>query len=246
VAGTYMVSRRFETNILAVTGVLGETEIVADPKDNTIFSPDMKGLDGQPKHFREISAGVYRSLDGKDKLAFTKDAIGRPVFYMDYPFMVFLRVDSLFDKKGFNFFVIGFSLTVIALTILLWPVAAMFRSHYAKPLTLDDGAKRLRLLVRLDCIAALVFIVGFVSILNGLESLKISAEGLDIWIHLLQVVGVLTGFGALLALLNAVKSWGDSAQWLWYKIWSTLQAFACVGFFWFIFHWHFLNLHLNY
>jgi hypothetical protein len=122
----------------------------------------------------------------------------------------------------------------------------MFRSHYAKPLTLDDGAKRLRLLVRLDCIAALVFIVGFVSILNGLESLKISAEGLDIWIHLLQVVGVLTGFGALLALLNAVKSWGDSAQWLWYKIWSTLQAFACVGFFWFIFHWHFLNLHLNY
>jgi CubicO group peptidase (beta-lactamase class C family) len=246
VAGIYMVSRRFETNILAVTGVLGETEIAVDPKDNTIFSPDMKGLDGQPKHFREISAGVYRSLDGKDKLAFTKDAIGRPVFYIDYPFMVFLRVDSLFDKKGFNFFVIGFSLTVIALTILLWPIAAMFRSHYAKPLMLDGGAKRLRLLVRLDCIAALVFIVGFVAILNGLESLKVSAEGLDIWIHMLQVVGVLTGFGALLALLNAVKSWGDSAQWVWYKIWSTLQAIACVGFFWFIFHWHFLNFHLNY
>jgi len=246
VEGTYMVSRRFETNILAVTGVLGETKVTADPKNNTISVEGFDGLNGQPKHYREISSGVYREVDGKDKLAFVKDAIGRPVFYIDYPFMVFLRVDNALDKKVFNYVVICFSLTVIALTLLLWPIGAMFRSHYGKPLTLDSGAKRLRMLVRLNCIAALVFIVGIVTILNNLESLKISAEGMDIWIHLLQVIGVLTGVGALIALLSTVKSWGDSQQWLWYKIWSTLQAFACVGFFWFIFHWHFLNFHLNY
>jgi len=57
---------------------------------------------------------------------------------------------------------------------------------------------------------------------------------------------VLTGVGALIALLSAVKSWGDSQQWLWYKIWNTLLAFGCLGFFWFIFHWNLLNFHLNY
>ena len=248
VAGVYMVSRRFETNILAITGVLGETKVSVNPKDNTLLVDGMDGLNGQPKHFREISSMVFRNVDGKDKLAFTKDAIGRPVFYIDYPFMVFLRVDSLFDKQNFNYFVIGFSLTVIALSLLLWPIAAMFRSHYAKPLTLDGGAKRLRMLVRLNCIAAVVFIVGMVTLINEIAGLKLSgvAERTDIWIHLLQLIGVLTGFGALIAIVNSLKSWADSQQWLWYKIWNTLLAFGCVGFFWFIYHWHLLNFHLNY
>jgi CubicO group peptidase (beta-lactamase class C family) len=248
VEGTYMVSRRFETNILAVTAVLGETKVVADPKNNTISVDGFDGLNGQPKHYREISAGLYREVDGKDKLAFVKDALGRPVFYMDYPFMVFLRVDSPFDKKGLNYFIIGFSLSVVALSLLFWPIAAMFRSHYGKPLTLDPGAKRLRMLVRLNCIAIVVFCVGMVTIVNKIASLKLSglAEGADIWIHLLQVLGVFTAVGALIAILCAVKSWGDGQQWLWYKIWNTLLAFGCVGFFWFAYHWHLLNFHLNY
>jgi hypothetical protein len=167
---------------------------------------------------------------------------------MDYPFMVFLRVDSTFYKKGFNYFIIGFSLTVIALSLLLWPIGAMFRSHYGKPLTLDAGAKRMRMLVRLNCIGAVIFCVGMVTVISKISTLKLAglAEGADIWIHLLQIIGLLTGLGALIAILNSLKSWGDSQQWFWYKIWNTLMAFGCVGFFWFIYHWHLLNFHLNY
>ena len=243
-----MVSRRFQTNILAVTGVLGETKVIADPKGNTISISGFDGLNGQPKHYREVSSGVYREVGGKDKLAFVKDAIGRPVFYIDYPFMVFLRVDNPLDKKALNLFIIGFSLTVVALSLLLWPIGAMFRSHFGKPLTLDPNERRLRMLVRLECIGIVIFCVGMIAIITKISTLKLSglAESQDIWIHLLQVVGVLTGFGALIAILSAVKSWGDSQQWLWYKIWNTLLAFACVGFFWFIFHWNLLNFHLNY
>jgi predicted permease len=187
-------------------------------------------------------------VDGKDKVAFTKDAIGRPVFYIDYPFMVFLRVDNALDKKSVNLFIIGYSLTVVLLSLLLWPIGAMFRSHYAKPLTLDAGAKRMRMLLRLNCIGIVIFCVGMVTIIIKISTLKLAglAEGADIWIHLLQLIGVLTGFGALVAILNSLKSWGDSQQWFWYKIWNTLVAVGCVGFFWFIYHWHFLNFHLNY
>jgi hypothetical protein len=55
-----------------------------------------------------------------------------------------------------------------------------------------------------------------------------------------------SGIGALIAVLNAVKSWTDVTQWRWYKIWNTLLAVACAAFFWFIYHWHLLNFHLNY
>jgi CubicO group peptidase (beta-lactamase class C family) len=36
VAGSYEVSRRFQTNVLAITTVLGETKVTVNPKDNTI------------------------------------------------------------------------------------------------------------------------------------------------------------------------------------------------------------------
>jgi hypothetical protein len=50
----------------------------------------------------------------------------------------------------------------------------------------------------------------------------------------------------LIAIFNAVKSWGDATQWRWYKIWNALLAVACLTFFWFIYHWHLLNFDLNY
>jgi hypothetical protein len=71
-------------------------------------------------------------------------------------------------------------------------------------------------------------------------------EGGDLKIHLIQVVGLLTGIGALIAIYCAAKSWSDGQQWIWYKIWNSLLAVACVGFFWFIYHWHLLNFSLNY
>src|SRR5205085_622616 len=40
VTGLYESSRRFETNILAVTNVLGEAKVAVDAKDNTIFIED--------------------------------------------------------------------------------------------------------------------------------------------------------------------------------------------------------------
>ncbi|MGH9743879.1 MAG: hypothetical protein ACRD51_16155, partial [Candidatus Acidiferrum sp.] len=117
---------------------------------------------------------------------------------------------------------------------------------YGKPLTLDSRARRLRMLVRLVCFGAVIFVIGLLVFVSKLSNPSGMAERNDIWIHLLQVLGLLIGVGALIAIYNCVKSWGDAQQWVWNKIWNTLLAFACVGFFWFIFHWHLLNFHLNY
>ncbi|HMD08415.1 MAG TPA: serine hydrolase domain-containing protein [Candidatus Acidoferrum sp.] len=246
VAGTYEVSRRFETNVLAVTTVLGETKVTVNPKDNTISMGDMKGLNQQPLRFREIAPMVFRDVNGPAKVAFVNDATGRRVAYIDYPFMVFQQVNNTLDKQRVNYFIIGFSLTVIVLTLLMWPIAAMLRKHYGKPLTLNPGAKRLRLLVRLVCLGVVAFVVGLLIFVSKTSNPSELSERGDFGLHVLQVVGLLTGLGALIAIYNSLKSWGDSQQWFWNKIWNTFLAFACVGFFWFIYHWHLLNFHLSY
>jgi CubicO group peptidase (beta-lactamase class C family) len=246
VAGLYEISRRFETNLLSVTTLLGEAKVQVDPKDNTIFMDAFKKLNGQPKHFREIGPLLFQSVDDQSKLAFTRDETGRQVIYIDYPFMIFQRVVSPLDKTIFNYIVIGFSIGVIVLTILLWPIGAMIRKHYGKSLPLEPGAKRLRRYVHAACIVDIVFLIGLAIAVTALGKPGGLGERGDIWLHLLQVIGLVGGIGAIAAVYNSVKSWGDAAQWFWNKLWNTLLALGCAGFFWFIYHWHLLNFHLNY
>jgi CubicO group peptidase (beta-lactamase class C family) len=247
VAGLYEISRRFETNILAITTVLGEAKVIADPKDNTIYIEEfLKDLNGQPKHFREVGPMSFSAVNGTEKLAFVKDANGNWLLYLDYPFMLFQQVDHALDHKIFNYVVIGFSICIIVLTLLFWPVAAILRKHYAKPLTLSEPARRGRTLVHIVCFVVVFFVIGLALLLNAVEKPGGLGSAGDFKIHLLQIVGLLTGIGALIAIYNAAKSWGDAQQWLWYKIWNALLAAACVGFFWFIYHWHLLNFKLNY
>ena len=243
VAGVYEVSRRFDTNVLAITTVLGETKITVNPKDNTI-SMGAKGLNQQPEHFREIAPMVFRQVDGNAKIAFAPDPNGRRIAYIDYPFMVFQQISNPLDKQSVNYFIIGFSLCVIALTLLFWPIAAILRKHYGKPLSLEPAAKRLRLWVRLVCILVAGFVVGLLVLLSKAD--RPLTERNDFGLHFLQVLGLLAGVGALIAIYSSLKSWGDSGQWFWYKLWNTFLALSCVGFFWFIYHWHLLNFHLNY
>lgn len=247
VAGLYEVSRRFETNILAFTTLLGEAKVVADPKDNTIYiDGGFKSLNGQPKHFREVAPMLFRAVDGPEKIAFTSDYSGRPVLYIDFPFMVFQKLNHTLDHKVFNYIVICFSLAVILLTLLFWPVSAILRKHYDKALALSDSARRWRMLVHVACFIVLGFVVYLALLATKLETPGALGPSGDAKLHLLQVIGVLSGIGALVAIFNALKSWGDSTQWRWYRIWNALLAVACVGFFWFIYHWHLLNFNLNY
>jgi CubicO group peptidase (beta-lactamase class C family) len=248
VAGLYKVSRRFETNLLSVTTLIGETKVYANPKDNTV-SIDIgffKRLNGEPIHYREIAPFVFRAVDGHEKVAFVNDPTGRRVAYIDFPFMVFQQVNETLDKKPFNYVVIFFSLGVVLLNVLFWPIAAILRKHYSKPLTLNPSAMRWRLLVRIVCFFDLAFVLILLLLAGTLNSPGALGPQGDAKLHLIQVIGLIGGLGSILAIFACVKSWFDSQQWVWYRIWNTLLAIGCVGFFWFLWHWHLLNFHLNY
>ena len=245
VVGSYKVSRRFETNILSVTTVLGQAKVLADPKDNTIYVEAIKKENGQPRHFREIAPMLFKSVDGPEKVAVVKDKDGRRLLYIDYPFMLFQEVDTTLDGQMLNYTIMGLGIGVVVLTILFWPVSAILRKHYKQSLMLDPVARKWRRWAKIACIIDIIYLIGFIWIFSLLEKLALGSNGG--WkIHLLQTMGLLTGIGALITIVTGIKSWANSTQWVWYKIWNTLLAVGCVGFFWFLVHWHLLNFNLNY
>lgn len=245
VVGTYESSRRSETTFLSVTTLIGEAKVTAN-LDNTISMTGFNGLNQQPLHFREIAPMLFREVDGKARIAFVNDSTGRRIAHIDYPFMVYQQVNDLFNKQSVNYLILAFSLLVIISTLFAWPFAAMIRKHYARPLELRTSMKLLRTVVRLVCLSVVVYVIGLLMFASGLSDLSMLSGRSDLWLRVLQAVGLVVGLGTLVVIYNGMMCWTDKQQWFWVKIWNTLLALACVGFFWFIYHWNLLNLNLKY
>ena len=245
ISGHYIVSRRSEDNILSAITAVGETKFSPND-DGTISSKDLKNLNGEPKKFREIGPMIFRDVDDQDRVAFKRDGSGNLVAVIDFPFMVFQK-SSAWENSAFQLPLIISSLSIMVLAILLWPISALIRRHYAKPLTLTPRQKRTRLLVRLACVAFILFFLGFVTFFSmGLKDIGLLSPKGNPWLRLIQFFGWLGVAGTLIAIYNAIQSWQDRARWLWSKIGDALIALSCVGAVCFIFTWHLLHWSLKY
>src|SRR5215467_800581 len=142
VSGHYIVSRRGGESILKVLAVAGQTKI-APNDDGTISSPDLKDMSGVPKKFREIAPLMFRDVDGQDRIAFKRDSSGNLVAVIDFPFMVFQKA-AWYENSVLHLPILVCALIIFVLTLVLWPVMALIRKHYDKPLTLTPQQRRLR------------------------------------------------------------------------------------------------------
>lgn len=245
VSGRYIVSRRSQDNILSVLSVAGEFNIVPN-EDGTISSKDLKDMNGEPKKFREIGPMMFRDVNDQDRLGFKKDESGNTVAVIDFPFMVFQKASG-WENSAFQLPLVICSLVVLLLTVLLWPIAALIRRHYVKPLIMTPAQKRLRLLVRLACIAFILFFLGYVAFFSlALKDIALLSPKGNPWLRLIQLLGWLGVLGSLVAIYSAIRSWQDSTRWLWSRIGDTLIALSFVGVICFVFTWHLLHWSLMY
>src|SRR5690242_16337544 len=245
VSGRYIVSRRSQDNILSVLSPVGEFNIVRN-EDGTISAKDLKDMNGEPKKFREIGPMMFRDVNDQDRLGFKKDESGNMVAVIDFPFMVFQKASG-WKNSAFQLPLVIVSLVILLLTVLLWPVSASIRRHYAKPLTLTAPQKRLRLLVRLASIAFILFFVGYAAFFAmALKNIALLSPKGDPLLRLIQLFGWIGVIGALIAIYSAVRSWQDSTRWLWSRIGDTLIALSFVGIICFVFTWHLLHWSLMY
>jgi CubicO group peptidase (beta-lactamase class C family) len=243
IAGLYKVSRRFESSFLKLLTLAGEPKVSAK-SDGTIHIDLLKGPNGEPLKFEEIEPFLYREAHGQNKVGFKKDNEGNWQFEMDFPFFIFQKV-GLFENKYFNYVILIFGLGVILLTVLLWPVGALIRKHYARPLMLTPTEKRKRLLVRLVCLLFLGLFLGWVTVLSMANDIN-AINSLPKWVIIFGILGVMCSIGTIFVVINAFRSWGNSGRWIWAKLHDVALAIACLGLVWFLLNWKLMNFNVHF
>jgi CubicO group peptidase (beta-lactamase class C family) len=248
VSGNYMISRRSES-LLKSLALLGEATVSAN-EDDTISVGEMSGLmndtNGKPKRWREAAPMTFRDINGQDSLIFKPDHNGRMQLVLPYPIMVFQRV-GLWENSQILLPVAGLSYFIMLLTLLLGFVARLVRRHYKQPLQLTTLEGRLGWAVRIVFVLNLVFIVtlsGF--LISALKHLELLSDSGNIWIWLIQSIGVLGAIGTLVVFYNAIYTWTSNRYQIWGKLQATISALACLGVLWLVFAGHLLSFNSNY
>jgi hypothetical protein len=240
-----MISRRSEKSFIRAASVLGEATVSVN-EDGTVSVTGLNEANGEPKKWQEIAPTIYRDVNGQDKLVFKPDADGAMQVILPYPFMVYKRI-GFFENSKVIMPVLVVSLLIMALTLLLTPVAWLARRHFGQKLDLTPKERWLRWGTWLVFILDLVCLIGLTSLITyALDHIEMLSDGKKIWFQLFQAIGILGAIGTLLVLYNAINAWLSSRYRIWGKLQATILAFACIGFLWFAFVANLLIFRSNY
>jgi CubicO group peptidase (beta-lactamase class C family) len=243
-SGNYMTSRRSDSLVKSIA-IVGESTVAAN-EDDTILVSDMLDANGKPKRWREVAPMTFRDINGQDSVIFKPDRDGRMQLILPYPFMVGQRV-ALWENSRIILPVAGLSLLTMLLTLPLGFVAWLVRRHYRQPLKLTTLEWRLRWAVRIVFALNLFFVVTiFGFLLSALKHLELFSDSGNIWIWLIQSLGVLGAIGSIVVFYNAVYAWMSKQYGIWGKLQATMFALACLGVLWLVFAGHLLSFNSNY
>jgi hypothetical protein len=245
VVGTYRSSRRGEASWTRLLGVLGEASVTADA-DGVLTIDSSTDIAGQPRHWREVGPLVYRNVAGQEHIVFKPDAAGTMQLLSGAPIAISQRVGPLEDQMTIAM-VAGGSLLIMAMTLLLWPVAAVARWHYGSGLPRSGLERLLRYVLFAVCAANIAFLVGFFyTLAPALQTVFDLNRSIDAKLHPWQFVGIAGSLGAIVAVVNAFIAWGSENRGFFGRIKETILALACVAFAWFAWSMHLLDLGLRF
>src|SRR5579885_2996455 len=169
-------------------------------------------------------------------------ADGRWEMITDFPDIVYFQSPPL-ERRPVVVGVLLAGLIVFALELLLWPVGALLRRHYRRPLELPPADRRMRRLLKAGCVLQLALFAGWASVLSlAGKNPGAFTEHLRPWLHVLQLLGVLSLLGAAAVCLSVLRFWRRRTGWLWGRLGDTAAALASVGYVWLIFAMHLLQV----
>ena len=245
-SGAYIFTRRSDSGWLRLFYVVGQNKVASD-KAGIVTVSTFRGVDGQPKHWREIGPFLWREVGGESHMAAVVRG-GKVVFIAsdDLPPVMALTPTPVW-AAAWNLPLLIATLAVLALTVILWPLIAVVRWRYRAAFPLAGRAATLHRLTRLVCLVDLCFLAawfGLVAAATG--NLELFSNGNDWMFRLIQLVGLIGVVGVVAPLANAATTIGDPLRGWWAKLCSVAIAAACVATIWFAFADHLITLRLAY
>ena len=246
VSGQYEASRRSETNWMKVAALMGQMTVTSNA-EGVLTIPAIKNLRGQPKRWREAAPYSYREIDGHDRLAFRRDANGAVTELLpNVPIYVPQRVSGL-GSKAVLLPIVGGSLAIIALTLVLWPLAAIVRKRYGRTIAPDASSVWLHRLSRVVCLLIVGMLAALAYPLSRLqEDIGFLGDKANPFLHISHVLGWLACAGVLILVATMLRFWRTAGVGWWPRVHSTLLTFAVVVFLLFAWQYHLLSPSLKF
>ncbi len=234
VAGNYIVSRRSESSFFRLASLLGQASVVPNG-DGTISIGALTGANGLPKRWERIAPMTFRDVKGQDLLIFKPNADGAMQIVLHYPFMTFTRV-GIWENAKILMPVLVISLGIMALALILMPIAWIVRRRYGYHLELTQTEKWVRRFSWIVFALNVVSVIAMAGLLTyALSNIAFLGEQGKMWFWAVQIIGILGAVGTLMVAYNAFLAWTRREAGIWRKIMSTVLLLACFGFLWFAF-----------
>jgi len=163
IAGLYYLSRRSHSNFAVVASVAQQIPVRANT-DGTISVPALVDKNGIARKFREIAPNRWHEVNGPNVFVVVKD--GERVRYVTsdiFPQIFVLHRVPFFSSIYWVGALLGASALMLLLTVVFWPVKAILRWRYSRPL---DFAGRELVYYRLARVAVLIdvlFLAGWMT-----------------------------------------------------------------------------------
>jgi hypothetical protein len=225
---------------------MGQIAVNSDP-NGVLTIENVVSPRGGLKRWREVGPLLYRDMEGPDMIAFRRDANGKVTdLFPSSPIHLAQRVTGFANKKMLVPLV-GGSLGLLLLTLLLWPVAAIIRKRYARPLFSTSMDRALYVVSRLVCLLQVGFIALIAAPLSlANKNIAYLGDGLNPWLTVGHVVGWVATLGLIVLAIAAVRSWMSSGLGWWAKVHATLLLLASITFISFAWWAHLLSPSLRF
>ncbi|MEX2150454.1 MAG: serine hydrolase domain-containing protein [Steroidobacteraceae bacterium] len=247
IAGTYILSRRAESSLISVLNFVQPMKVIVN-KDGTISLPLLRSLSGEPVKWRETEPYVWVDAAGKNRLA--AEVVDDRVTRFSAGFLgpiIYLERAPTAKAGAWVMPAVSASLVALLLTAIFWPVGALVRRHYRKPLPFAGAEARAYRWVRIGALASLLAIVAWgATIIAMFEDLALLTDRMDAWLLILHILGSIAVFaGFALALWHLAVVFRVRKRWLG-KIWAIVLVLATTVLAWIAIVYHLVGFGVNY
>ena len=247
ISGNYVLSRRVETNLIRILYLMNSVT-VAPNEDGSISVSILIGPHGKPSKWREVAPFVWKKDGDNTRLAaeVVDGKVTRFSFDDFAPIIWFQRAPAATSPAWMMPATVA-SLTILLLTVIAWPVAALIRRRYRQPHPFVGRELRAYRWVRYGALASALAIITWGGlVITMLKNLSMMNSALDPWLLVLHILGSIAVFiGLALAIWHLIVVWSGKRRWT-SKVWSVLLVLATAMLLWLAISYHLVGLSVDY